>query len=486
MSTAWAQPDAEASTPDSQDARFIPPALLAWDLGGGRTLRLATPAEFGEVGAVLQSAFTTGCWVTPTYKEHLAGVADRAVTAHVWVVADAEGVLGAVLTPKPQYLRGDAFTFNILGVGPRGRGLKLGETLVDHSVALARAFGYPVVEIRSGPTMTAAHALYHRYGFVRRIEWETGVVDSGQRLLAFTYRVGDASLDAAIPAEEPPTRWAFPNQPKETVVTIDQHQPPGTHDPSGGFVAEPPRVPGPVALDPHETYHLDASPEAVRGRAARIARRLAQAESFVAESADEGQVSPVLFDASGAVVSDDWRTLSRAILASTSPGAAYYPDGLRSEIDALEFLIAHDLVGGLERALFAGSEESARVAQRVLYARLGEFDQTLASRTYLLGERVTAADVSLFAVLIGFDLEYRRHLGWGAASLVDYPNLWGYARHLLALPGFAHERELRAIGLQADPDGSFAAPWGDPPPVEGVRDLRHAWSEPDDRDGSAA
>ena len=99
---------------------------------------------------------------------------------------------------------------------------------------------------------------------------------------------------------------------------------------------------------------------------------------------------------------------------------------------------------------------------------------------------MTSADISLFSVLIGFDLEYRRHLGWGAASLVDYPNLWAYARNLLALPGFADDGELAALGLLASPDGSFEAPWGDPAPVEGVRDLRDAWTEPDDRDWSAA
>lgn len=487
MSTAWAQPDAdaEAVTPASQDTRFIPSDLLAWDLGDGRTLRLATPDEFGEVGEVLQSAFTTGCWVTPTYKEHLAGIADRALTAHVWVAADADGVLGAVLTPKPQYLRDPSFTFNILGVGPRGRGLKLGERLVEHSVALARAFGYPVVEIRSSPHMTAAHGLYYRYGFVRRIDWETSVVDSGQRLLAFTYRVEDPNPDAAIPVEEPPTRWSFPNQPKETVVTLAQHTPPGTHDHVGGFRPEAPRLPGHLALDAGTRYRLVAAPDALRGRAARIARRLAAAQEFVTVE-DSAAATPVLFEADGTLLSDDWSALARSILTATEAGRTYYPPEARAEIDTLEFLIAHDLVGGLERALFAGSEKSARVAQRVLYARLGEFDQTLAARPYLLGAAVTSADISLFSVLIGFDLEYRRHLGWGAASLVDYPNLWAYARNLLALPGFADDGELAALGLLASPDGSFEAPWGDPAPVEGVRDLRDAWTEPDDRDWSAA
>lgn len=485
MSTVRADPDAAAPTPVPQDTRFIPGELLERDLGEGRHLRLARPEEFDEVASVLEAAFTTGCWVTPTYKQRLSAVADRALTAHVWVVADADGVLGVVFTPRPQYLREAEFTFNTLGVGPRGRGLRLGERLVEHSVALARAFGYARVEIRSSPQMTAAHALYYRYGFVRRIEWETGVVDSGQRLLAFTYRVEDPLPSVRIPLEELPSRWPVPNQPKETPVSLAQYQPPGTHDHTGGFSPAPPRIRGRVPLDPARGYRLAAGPEALRGRAARIARRLAGAEAFI--TLDDTQApTPVLSEAEGVVVSDDWSTLGRSILAATGQGSAYYPDDLRADIDTVEVFIAHDLVGGLERALFAGSDESARVAQRVLYARLGEFDQILAARPYLLGESVTAADVSLFGVLIGFDLEYRRHLGWGAASLVDYPNLWAYARNLRALPGFADDGELTALGLIPGPGGSFAAPWGDPPPVEGVRDLREAWGEPDDRDWDAA
>lgn len=479
MSTAIAGTGTPAASVPAQDARFVPASLLRWDLGGGRELRLADPDEFDEVGRVLQSAFTTGCWVTPTYNERLAAIADRSVTAHVWVVADGEGVLGAVLTPKPQYLRDPAFTFNILGVGPRGRGLRLGERLVEHSIALAKAFGYDGVEIRSSPQMTAAHALYYRYGFVRRPDWETAVVDSGQRLYAFSYRVDDPDPGPGIPAEEPPQQ-NFPHQPKESVV-IDRHQPPGTRDSAGAFRPTAPQVPGPVALDPGSRYKLVTSLDALRARAALIARRLAHAEDLVEVDVHPDAISPELRDVHGDLVSDDWTTLARTVLASTAAGRALYPEALRTQIDTLDLFIRHDLVEGLERAIFSEPDVTARVAQRLVFARMAEFDQSLATRRYLLGDGLTAADVSLFAVLVGYDLEYRGQLGWGAASLVDYPNLWAYARGLLGLPGFADDAELVALGLRPDAAGGYAAPWGDPPPVEGVADLRQAWLQADDR-----
>lgn len=469
-----------------QDARYLPPGLLRRDLGGGRTLRLADPGEFAEVGAVLQAAFTDGCWVTPWYHDHLAEIAPRSVVAHVWVVADARGVLGAVLTPKPQYHAEEAFTFNILGVGPRGRGLGLGRELVDHSVALARALGHRWVEIRSSPQMTAAHRLYYRYGFVRRPERETAIVDSGQRLFAFSYRITDPARRPPIPVEAPPSQRSHDPVPEEDHdVTLSHLRPPGDLDPTGEFHPTPPQHPGRPTLAPGTTYRLVTAPDALRGRAALIARRLAGAEQLIEVIPDPAATSPLLQDVHGEVVSDDWRRLPRTILAGTTAGRELYPPGLQDEVDLLDLLIRTDLVGGLERAIFSESEEAALVARRSVYARLGELDRRLLTRRQLLGDRITAADITLFAVLLGFDLEYRRHLGWGAASLVDHPALWAYARRLLRRPGFATEAELVDVGLLPTADGGYAAPWGTPPPVEGVADLRAAWFDGDEQDDRA-
>jgi glutathionyl-hydroquinone reductase len=475
-----------ARTRAAQDARFIPRALLRWELGGGRVLRLADPSEFVEVAEVLHAAFSNGCWVTPSYREHLGAIGARAVTAHVWVVADAQGVLGAVLTPKPEYHREADFTFNILGVGTRGRGLNLGWQLTDHSVALARAFGYRRLEIRSSPQMTAAHQLYYRYGFVRRPDWETSVVDSGQRLLAFTYRVTDPAPHPQIPAEDPPVRRSYSTPPQEPEVNLINHLPAGTHDSTGDFRPTPAERPGPVLLDPQANYRLVTSLDALRGRAALVARRLAGAQAQIEVVEHPDVIAPRLYDAAGELISDDWRFLARAILDLTEHGHRLYPDELASQIDVLDLFIHADVIGGLERAIFAGSDTAGRIAQRLVYARLGDLDQRLAHQRYLLGESLSEADIALFAVLIGFDLEYRGQLGWGAASLVDYPNLWAYARGLLQTPDFADDAELIALGLLPGEKGEFVSSWGEPLPVEGVADLRSAWLDGDDRELGAA
>jgi putative glutathione S-transferase len=269
-------------------------------------------------------------------------------------------------------------------------------------------------------------------------------------------------------------------------VALTNYLPAGSHDPVGDFRPAPPRHPGRVLLTHGSGYRLVTALDSLRGRAALLARRLAGAEGLVALQVDPDAVSPRLVDAAGDLVGDDWRHLSRSILDATSAGREYHPDRLRTEIDTLDLFIHTDLVEGLERAIFAGSDEAGHVAQRLVYARLGDLDQRLASRRFLLGEHLTEPDLSLFAVLVGFDLEYRGQLGWGAASLVDYPNLWAYARGLLQLPGFAEDDELAALGLLPDAKGNYATPWGEPLPVEGVLDLRQAWLEEDDRELGAA
>ncbi|MFK3576447.1 GNAT family N-acetyltransferase [Bifidobacterium thermacidophilum] len=165
----------------------LPESLLQEDLQDGFTLRLATPDEYGAVGDTLEDAFTDGCWVTEEYRHGLHNIEQRARTADVWVIVDGRNaIVAAVLTPKPEYYDGERYTFNVLGVGSAGRGHGLGKALVRHALAVAHAYGYRTVELHSSPQMTYAHRLYYSFGFHRRPDWETIIVDHGQRLLSFT------------------------------------------------------------------------------------------------------------------------------------------------------------------------------------------------------------------------------------------------------------------------------------------------------------
>ena len=379
----------------------------------------------------------------------------------MWVVADGEGILAVVLTPRPDVHTDTSYTFNILGVHPRGRGLNLGWKLVEHVVELAVAAGYRDIEIHSSPQMTAAHQLYVRYGFVRRPERETGVVDSGQRLYVFTYR---------IPLH---SQKSLPRRPQEDLVNIASHRPAGHVDSTGTFAPDQPGLPGPVRPAPAVHYQIVADIEPLRSRAAIAAVEFLGLSREVPVHPGPDPI-PALYDAGGSLVSDDWRWLSRAV-AQLDPSGRLYPEPLRPQIDHQLFSIHEDLFVGVERGLFSDDDEARLSAIRLLYARLGQLEWHLAHHDYLVGDALSIVDLELVGFLIGLDLEYRAHLGFWAAAVADYPHLFAYARRLVG-EGVLTPEQLIAIGALPFAGDRFKEPYGAPREVEGIDDLRAAWT----------
>jgi putative glutathione S-transferase len=91
---------------------------------------------------------------------------------------------------------------------------------------------------------------------------------------------------------------------------------------------------------------------------------------------------------------------------------------------------------GVYRAGFATKQDKYEAAVTTLFARLDWLEQRLASQRYLVGRQLTEADVRLFTTLVRFDAVYVGHFKCNLRRLVDYPNLWGYARDLFQRPGF--------------------------------------------------
>ena len=128
------------------------------------------------------------------------------------------------------------------------------------------------------------------------------------------------------------------------------------------------------------------------------------------------------------------------------PGAPeLYPAALREEIDAVSALVYDDVNNGVYKAGFAASQGAYDEAVRALFARLDWLEARLATRRYLVGGQLTEADVRLFTTLARFDSVYVGHFKCNVRRLVDYPNLWGYARDLYARPEFGSTVDLDHI-----------------------------------------
>ncbi|MBC8077411.1 MAG: glutathione S-transferase family protein [Chloroflexales bacterium] len=129
--------------------------------------------------------------------------------------------------------------------------------------------------------------------------------------------------------------------------------------------------------------------------------------------------------------------LATQFRAFQRPGAPdLYPEQLREEIDAVNAVVYEDVNNGVYKAGFAASQQAYEQAVTALFARLDWLEQRLATQRYLVGNQLSEADIRLFTTLARFDSVYVGHFKCNLRRLVDYPNLWAYARDLYQRPGF--------------------------------------------------
>jgi putative glutathione S-transferase len=122
-----------------------------------------------------------------------------------------------------------------------------------------------------------------------------------------------------------------------------------------------------------------------------------------------------------------------------------YPEALRSDIDALNDILFHEVNNGVYKAGFAKSQQAYEQAYDVLFARLDQLEERLSTRRYLLGDQITDADVRLYVTLARFDVAYYSVFRTNRNRIVDFPNLWNYAKDLYQTPGFGDTTDFEAI-----------------------------------------
>ena len=149
---------------------------------------------------------------------------------------------------------------------------------------------------------------------------------------------------------------------------------------------------------------------------------------------------PVLWDKqTGTIVNNESSEIIRMFDAAFDDlgarGPRYYPPELAGEIDALNARVYEKLNNGVYRAGFARAQEAYEAAARGVFEMLDELVARLDHGRYLLGDRVTEADLPLLTTLVRFDVGYYTLFKCNLRRLEEYPNLSGYARDLCQLPG---------------------------------------------------
>ena len=122
--------------------------------------------------------------------------------------------------------------------------------------------------------------------------------------------------------------------------------------------------------------------------------------------------------------------------AGATPGD-YYPQALRSEIDAVNERIYDTLNNGVYKAGFATTQSAYETAIAPLFATLDWLEDRLSQSRFLCGETLTLADIRLFTTLVRFDAVYHGHFKCNVRRIIDYRQLWAYTRDIYQLPSIA-------------------------------------------------
>ncbi|MEW5424941.1 glutathione S-transferase family protein [Amorphus sp. 3PC139-8] len=150
---------------------------------------------------------------------------------------------------------------------------------------------------------------------------------------------------------------------------------------------------------------------------------------------------PVLWDKEcDTIVSNESADIIRMLNdAFDDVGAAsgdYYPEALRPEIEAVNERVYETVNNGVYRAGFATTQDAYNDAVIDLFESLDWLEDRLSRQRYLVGDRLTEADVRLFTTLVRFDCVYHGHFKCNIRRVIDYPNLWNFTKDLYQRPGF--------------------------------------------------
>jgi putative glutathione S-transferase len=127
------------------------------------------------------------------------------------------------------------------------------------------------------------------------------------------------------------------------------------------------------------------------------------------------------------------------------PDLDYYPETLRTEIDAMNAFVYPSINNGVYRCGFATTQAAYEEAFSDLFSALDRLEELLGQQRYVVGDQMTEADWRLFTTLVRFDAVYVGHFKCNLRRIADMPNIHGYLRELYQVPGVAETVNLTHI-----------------------------------------
>ncbi len=151
---------------------------------------------------------------------------------------------------------------------------------------------------------------------------------------------------------------------------------------------------------------------------------------------ESGITVPAVVDTTtGMVVTNDFEQIVKDLVTEWTDyqredAPDLWPVELRDEIEEISRANYTEVNNGVYRCGFAGTQEAYDAAYDRLFARLDWLEEHLSTRRYLVGDRLTLADIRLWPTLVRFDAAYHGHFKCNRSKLTEMPVLWAYARDL--------------------------------------------------------
>ncbi|KAJ1799351.1 S-glutathionyl-(chloro)hydroquinone reductase [Coemansia sp. RSA 2399] len=114
----------------------------------------------------------------------------------------------------------------------------------------------------------------------------------------------------------------------------------------------------------------------------------------------------------------------------------FYPEGLRGKIDEINEWIYDTVNNGVYKTGFASTQDAYEKHCVPLFQSLDRIENILAENEFLLGTRLTEADIRLFTTIVRFDPVYHGHFKCNIKQIATgYPNILRWTREVYQLPG---------------------------------------------------
>ncbi|TFK26574.1 glutathione S-transferase [Coprinopsis marcescibilis] len=125
----------------------------------------------------------------------------------------------------------------------------------------------------------------------------------------------------------------------------------------------------------------------------------------------------------------------------------YYPEELRAEIDSLNEWVYNGINNGVYRSGFATTQSAYEKAVHEVFDSLDKVEKFLEGKDYIVGNRLTEADIRLWVTIVRFDPVYVGHFKCNLRTIRDgYPAIDLWARKLYwNIPAFKDSTNFEHI-----------------------------------------